>query len=308
MRIVLPAIAAVLVVLAAALSSARAETMLEERESLYNNIYVTERAGNIVMSFGRNKRYFTESVYDPTDDLALPVVYTRYMTAALAYAPHAARIAEIGFGGGRTIWYLHKHLPDATLLSVELDADVVDLAKKYFGIREGGNFSIAVKDGRLFLANGTERYDVILVDAYRGSFVPFHLLTREFYEAAKARLAPNGVLAQNIEPTTMLFEAAVLTLKAVFENIDLYEAQGNVVAIAYGGERKSQAELKAAARALDDRYGLKYPLRRMVDNRQVLTRLPQGDVLTDDFAPVETLKAVDRHNTAIGDYTERPDQ
>ena len=258
------------------------------------------------MSFGLNDRYWTESIYDPTDERALPAQYTRYMTAALAYASEVTSIAEIGFGGGRTVWYLHTHMPDVSVTSVELDPDVVALARKYFDVREENNFSIVVKDGRLFLARDTNSYDVILVDAYRGPFVPFHLLTQEFYETAKKRLADGGVLAQNIEPSTMLFEAAIITLRSVFQNVDLYEAGGNIVAIAYDGPTKTHAALMNSAKELQDRYQFLYPIADLLDKRQTLTRLPPGRPLNDDFAPVETLRAIERHNQGIDEYVEQP--
>ena len=278
------------------------------RETIYNNVFVYERNGRVVMSFGKNDRYWTESIYDPSDERALPVPYTRYMTVALAYADKLDSIAEIGFGGGRTAWYLHTHLPDVPLTSVELDPDVIELAKKYFGIREEKNFTIESKDGRLFLVRGRETYDVIYFDAYRGPFVPFHLLTTEFYETAKERLAPGGVVAQNIHTSTMLFEAAVRTMGAVFDNIDLYAIPGtnNVVAVAYDGPPKAQDELMERAAALQADRAFRYPLPPMIEERRIVRRMPEREPLTDDFAPVETLKAIERHNAGIGDLADRP--
>ena len=54
------------------------------------------------------------------------------MTVGVAYAPKAERILEIGLGGGSIVSYLSASLPEATILTVELDKDVVELAKKYF--------------------------------------------------------------------------------------------------------------------------------------------------------------------------------
>src|SRR5262249_43824838 len=154
----------------------------------------------------------------------LPVTYTRFMTASLMYAKKVESVLEIGFGGGRTSWYLHRFLPDAQITSVELDPAVLDLAKKYFGIREDAKFHVVNQDGRTFLTESKERYDIILIDAYRGPFVPFHLLTKEFYQLVKNHLAEGGVVAQNVEPSTMLFDSAVRTIHSVFPQLDFYLA------------------------------------------------------------------------------------
>ncbi len=281
--------------------------LIETRESPYNSIYVYERDKLIYMSFGLNRRYFSESAYDPRDQRVLPFFYTRYMTAVLSYVPSANHLLEIGFGGGRTAWYLHRHMPQTKITSVELDPEVVVLAKKHFGIRDEPNFEVVNKDGRLYLKGNTQRYDAILVDAYRGTFVPFHLLTREFYALVKEHLAPGGAVAQNIEPSTMLFDAAIATLKSVFANVDLYEAGGNIVAIAYDGPQKTQAELRARAEERQGAIGFYYPLPKFLPERRVVKKNVGAKPLTDDFAPVEMLKAVERHNAKVDDMTDRPE-
>ena len=280
--------------------------LLDSKESLYNNIYIFKRDGLIIMTFGKNNHYWFESAYDPTDELKLPYMYSRYMGLSMAYASKVQSIAEIGFGGGRTSWYIHKNMPDVSMTSVELDPDVIKMAKKYFGIHEEGKFSIVNKDGRLFLKNNDTKYDVLLIDAYRGPFVPFHLLTREFYELAKSRLNDGGVLAQNIEPNTMLFDSAIVTLKSVFDNVDLYTANHNVVAIAYDGPEKRKKDLKNAAKALQKKYKFRYSMIDMARERRVLKHPPDRKPLTDDFAPVEALKAIERHNEKINMYVEEP--
>jgi len=279
--------------------------LLESKESLYNNIYVYEQPPYVSMTFGHNRRIYTESVYNTRDDKDLPVDYTRFMTAGLMYAKNVHSILEIGFGGGRTAWYLHRSLPTVPITSVELDPAVVQLAKKYFGIRDEPNFQVVNRDGRLFLSESKDRYDIILIDAYRGPFVPFHLLTKEFYQIVKDHLAEGGVVAQNVEPTTMLFDSAVKTIDAVFPQLDFYRADGNVVTIAYDSPERKPEDLAATARDRDNAYGLRYSLAEMLNDRrridiaggQVIDA--NAKVLTDDFAPVEALKSIERHNRKL---------
>jgi spermidine synthase len=279
--------------------------LVESKESLYNNIYVYEQPPYLSMTFGYNRRIYTESMYNTQDDRDLPVDYTRFMTASLMYAKDVHSILEIGFGGGRTAWYLHRFLPDVAVTSVELDPTVVELAKKYFGIRDEPKFQVVNRDGRIFLTESKDRYDIILIDAYRGPFVPFHLLTREFYEIVKSHLAEGGVVAQNVEPSTMLFDSAVKTINAVFPQLDFYRADGNIVTVAYDGPERKPEDLAAIAHDRDKAYGLRYSLVDMLNQRRRI-QIEGGQVidasakvLTDDFAPVETLKNVERHNRKL---------
>lgn len=278
--------------------------LLESKESLYNNIYVYQNGPDISMTFGQNRKIYTESVYNTADPGELPVQYTQMMTAAVMYPPQLDSILEIGFGGGTTASYLHRYLPNTQITSVELDPAVVDLAKKYFGVKDDDHFKQVVKDGRLFLADSKDHYDIILIDAYRGPFVPFHLLTQQFYQLVKDHLTDGGVVAQNVEPTTMLFDSAVKTIHSVFPQIEFYSAEGNVVTVAYPGKFMTQDELAKAAAERQARYHLRYALPTLLAARKrfppdIGPMNPDAPVLTDDFAPVESLKAIERHNEKL---------
>jgi spermidine synthase len=287
--------------LVAAANADEARQLLESCDSLYNNIYVYREGPYLSMTFGYNRHLYEESLFNPLDDRELPVSYTRFMTVGLAYPKKVSSILEIGFGGGRTAWYLHRFLPDTPVTSVELDPMVVQLADKYFGIKQEPNFNVVEQDGRLFLTSSPRLYDLILIDAYRGPFVPFQLLTKQFYQIVKEHLSADGVVVQNIEPTTMLFDSAVNTLRAVFANLDLYPAQGNIVVVAYDGKPRSQQDLLATAAERQSALHLRYDLTEMLGARRPLSTEggfvdPKAAVLTDDFAPVEALKAIEKHN------------
>lgn len=298
-------LAAGLVAWAAAPPLAANGRLLEKRESTYNNIFVFRDRDTISMTFGHNKRHYTESLINLKDPGALSIEYARYMTMGLAYAANVERILEIGLGGGNIVSYLSRALPQTTIVAVEIDKDVVELAKKYFQFQESDRLKAVVADGRAYLMRDESKWDIVLLDAYRGPFVPFHLLTKEFYALAKSRLAPGGVVVQNIEPSTMLFDSAIATMNSVFRSVDFYDGRENVVAIAYDGPTLRQADLTARAASVQQRHKLRYDLRRLVAERRVL-RKPRGKVMTDDFAPVETLRAIEQHNQKWKDQTEAP--
>src|SRR5690606_4340591 len=131
--------------------------------------------------------------------------YTRQMTVALAYPAELKRVLITGLGGGSLPTYLGRHMPELTVDTVEIDPGVIAAAKKYFGIRESERIRYRSADGRVFLNRNKELYDLILCDAFHGGYIPFHLITREFFRLAKQRLSPNGVLAINIHEGSKLF-------------------------------------------------------------------------------------------------------
>lgn len=284
-------------ILALALTGpADARTQLLKKESVYNTIFVFQEGPYRVLKFGYKLHHYRESTYNPKDPTEMPAVYTQYATAGLAYTRKLERAVVIGMGGGRTTWYLAHYLPNTQVTAVELDPEIVKIAGKYFDVHEGGNLKIVTRDGRIYMRRTKEKYDYIAVDAYRGAFVPFHLLTREFYELLETRLEPGGVVVQNIEPSTMLFDHALATISSVFDTVDLYEAKNNIVAIAHNGPRKSIAELTARAAPLQAAHKFRYKLADMIRQRMVEQEWDPKQVLTDDFAPANYLKAVEAHN------------
>lgn len=271
--------------------------LVEMKESKYNSIFIHRYPdGTLGMIFGVNRQRFLESLYDPSDPKSLPVVYTRYMTVALAYPATMTSALEIGLGGGRTASYLNRHMgANLDITCVELDPEVIAMAKKYFGVVETPNLRIVAKDGRLYLRENAKKYDLIMIDAYRGTFVPFHLLTKEFFTLVKQRLNPGGAVAQNISPGPMLYDSAIATLKSVFDQVDTFQADGNVVAIAYDGPVRPTSALTARTTALQSQYNFRHPLVEFLGERKNVTRAT-AKVLTDDFAPVEALRATEKHN------------
>lgn len=270
---------------------------IETVDSEYNTILVEKQSTFISMFFGYRSNRYTESAIDLQNPDDLVITYTRYMTSALAYrqAP-VKRIALVGLGGGRTISYLVSNLQGAVADVAELDPAVITLARKYFGVEETNRLRIHNKDGRVYLSQTKDKFDLILLDAYRGPFVPFHLTTEEFYSLVKARLNEGGIVAQNVEPSTMFFDSAYLTMKKVFDQVDAIEADRNIVLIGYAGPRLSTTELARRSSRAQEMYRLKYDLRELVTARRDVNISSSAKVLTDDFAPVEMLRTVKHHN------------
>ncbi|MGQ9663358.1 MAG: spermidine synthase [Kiritimatiellia bacterium] len=56
---------------------------------------------------------------------------------------------------------------------------------------------VVIEDGRQYLVRQTNRVDFIVLDAYNSDSIPFHLITREFFELVRSRLTDDGILAIN---------------------------------------------------------------------------------------------------------------
>ncbi len=174
----------------------------------------------------------------------LPVRYTQIMTVGMLYPPEVRRVLMIGLGGGSISSYLGRFMPDVIIDTVEVDPGVITAAKTYFGMIETPRVRYHEGDGRVFLNRNKETYDLILVDAFHGGYVPFHLLTREFYTLVKQRLAPGGAAAFNVHDGTKLYASTLMTLRAVFPGVHLFSSGTGemiTVATAEAGPRRRNA-------------------------------------------------------------------
>jgi spermidine synthase len=185
-------------------------------------------------------------------------------------------------------------MPQTQFTSVEIDPGVVELARKYFDVKVTPQQQIVIKDGRLFLHGTRARYDIIFIDAYRGAFVPFHLTTHEFYTLAKSRLNPGGCVLQNVDPSTLLFDATMATMTKVFANVETMQAGGNIVVIGYDGPRRNAATWQQLAQAAQAKYRFIYSLQTLAGWMRNVGWDRGTRPLTDDFAPAEILNMEDR--------------
>jgi len=279
-------------------SSKRENTgLLEKADSYYNTILVYQgNDGRRRMVFGFDRKHYFECVHNPADPMEMQLQYMPLMTLGVVYHPHPVTMLSIGMGGGKVSSYLLATLPQLQYTEVELDPDVVRLAKKYFDYKDTPRRTVVVDDGRKFLMGSPQHFDIVMLDAYRGAFVPFHLLTEEFYGEVKKHLAPGGIVVQNIDSTTLLFDSTIATLHKVFDQAEYYSSGGSVVAIAYDGPPKTAEELNARAKSLDSQYHFRYGLEEMLRGRTSPMLKADAKPLTDDFAPVDTLNAIAIHD------------
>jgi spermidine synthase len=279
---------------------ARKDGRIAHIETVYNDIFVTKAASVLTLSFQWKGWHFDESKVNLTDPDDLPMLYHRVMSVAAIFPQDIKRVLVLGLGAGSIPVYLQRVLPEAVFDSVELDPGVIDISRKYFGLRETKTFRLIDSDARVFLNRHAEPYDLIFIDAFTGSYIPFHLMTKEFYQLVRSRLAPQGVAVFNFIPAERLFDSNIRTLKSAFDNLDFFSSEdhaqsmSNVIALGRL-DPLSEAETLQKAVAAQARYKFRFDVSQMVSEKRIPA--PQGlkgGLLTDDFSPADVLAASGR--------------
>lgn len=260
-------------------------------ESQYNDLFIAKRGPMLSLSTRFKANYNIHSMINLTDPDDMPAPYTQLMTAGLLYPQATKQILMIGLGAGSVSTYLMRAMPDVQIDVVELDPGVISVAKQYFGVRETDRLHIIESDGRVYLTRHKALYDLILLDAFRELGVPFHLLTKEFYALVKEHLAPGGAVSANVAGGTRLYSSTLVTLRAVFRTVNVYPDfedadQAQVVTVAASTPEPSAEMLTERAKALQENYHFRYSLLDLAKRRIVNRNAERGQLLTDDFAPV----------------------
>ncbi len=170
--------------------------LLHEETSYHQYIRVVEEPdgrrllslneGVAVHSVWRDDEVLTGGVWDAF--LAVPPLLGRPLE----------RVAILGNAAGTTARALGVYYPDAEIDGVELDPAVSSVGRRYFGMDDNPRLRVHDADARPFLRSSDERYDLVIVDAYRQPYVPFYLATREFFALVREHLTPGGIVALNV--------------------------------------------------------------------------------------------------------------
>ena len=107
-------------------------------------------------------------------------------------------ILVLGVAGGSVIETLKKEIKfEGKITGVEIDADVIELAIKYFGLGSYNNVSIVNDDAFEFVLKTKEKYDLIIIDIFQDTTMPNFLFEDFFINRIKFLLNVNGFILFN---------------------------------------------------------------------------------------------------------------
>jgi spermidine synthase len=278
--------AAALVGLAMLLRAPAAATGgLFDKASFYGDVRVTDLGITRVMLLDG---IIQGAVNQITGEGGADVLY--YLESAALFPKTPRRALMIGLGAGTVPMAFEKYHGMATDV-VEIDPVVAEAARACFGFAPRGR--LAVEDGRAFLEHSRDLYDVIVLDAFASERAPFHLFSRESFEAVRRRLAPGGVFAINTvgHEKREAWVSVHKTLSSVFPTVRLFMTEpppnglANMVFIAGDGAGRTP-----------DGSGLRLPAREALERmlaREVPPpspdRLARASIFTDDFNPMDAV-------------------
>jgi spermidine synthase len=131
----------------------------------------------------------------------------------------------IGGGGYTFPRYMEVVYPKAQIDVVEIDPEVTNIVYKHLGLSADTRIKSFNTDGRWFVMNCKEKYDLIFTDAYNDLSIPYHLTTKEFVAQLKSILNPDGLIMSNIIDNFQVgafLPSYIRTLREVFGPKNVY--------------------------------------------------------------------------------------
>jgi spermidine synthase len=281
------AVAAAMAIPVGTVKGTDAGTVIFETDSEHQYIRVIEQAdGDRALEL--NEGQATHSLYRPGSFLTGDV-WDGYLVApftALSEPPR--RMAILGNAAGTTARAFGHYFPETQIDGVEIDPELERVGLEYFDMGSNERLTVHSEDARPWLRRSDGGYDVIMVDAHRQPYIPFYLATREFFELARDRLAPGGVVVVNAghpEGNDDLEQVLSATMEEIFPTVLRDPIEPTNTLLIGTGAPASAANLERAAGA----FPVELRSVAKTEAARIGPPLTGGAVYTDDKAPVEWL-------------------
>lgn len=163
---------------------------IHQKKSVYSkNLEVTWNNGHLVLD-SENTNYSFGSLQRVLKKGLKYIGYERIQNF------HS--ILVLGVAGGSVIETLKKEVKfEGKITGVEIDAAVIELARKYFGLGNYNNVSIVNDDAFEFVLKTKEKYDLIIIDIFQDTTMPNFLFEDFFINRINFLLNINGFILFN---------------------------------------------------------------------------------------------------------------
>ncbi len=287
-----------------------------EKIAVYANDGVYERLSIFDGTYkGKPTRFFQQDKSNSAamflDSPELVYDYSKYYAIYKLANPNIKNALVIGGGAYSIPKALLQDSPEIQVDVAEIEPSLFDLSKKYFNLPTTSRLKNHVTDGRRFLHDSRQQYDLIFSDVYYSLYsIPTHFVTQEFFRLSKDKLNPQGFFIANLigtfsrsSPSFILSE--IKTFQTVYPNSYFFAVTSqdplypqNIIMVGYNSSEKIDFE---KARQSTDTYFQSIPDKEVALDDFDLT--PYA-IFTDNYAPVDyynahTLEAVSKENQRL---------
>lgn len=216
------------------------ERLVKEIHSKYSHMKIVDYGTLRSLLFVRDSgEEVVESVIDVSSPQTLISLYTQKMFAGFLIGDMPKKVLLAGLGGGSMVHFTNYYFPTIQMEIVEIDPEIVRVAKEYFALKENKMNKIIIADIYQFLKSAKNSYDIIFIDAFLkpsketdSTGVSLKQKEKEFFDNLKKNLSPKGVVAFNINYHKDYLKD-IHSMKENFANVYIFHKKrsGNIIVV-----------------------------------------------------------------------------
>lgn len=264
------------------------KNLLYEGESVYNYLQVKETSDSVILS--TNVLFGVQSIMKKDGGLT-GMYYDTALAAPLmagAGQQDSFSVLILGMGSGTYAKLLEEYFPGASIEGVEIDSKITSIAEEYFDLSP--NVTVTAYDGRAYLQAVSQKYDLIMVDAYQDITIPFQMSSKEFFTLVREHLTENGVMVVNMNMSSGqkggINDYLSDTIASVFDTVYTADVPYSTNRELFASQNSSIGE-----KLMENVSSCQPELSNILEaTAKSLSLYEKGNyLLTDDKAPVELL-------------------
>ena len=203
--------------------------------------------------------------------------YTIELANLIDHTEKKDNILMLGGGTFTLPQQIAMRYPESQIDVVEIDPMLVDVAREHFFYNDPENVQLIFEDARTYSNQTDKDYDIVVVDVYGNTDIPFTFMTKEYGESVRDITKPGGVVMVNmIAGEKGQCEDLLATLEAPYRaQFDERFMKGNV---ASGGSDRPHNIIGVYGDNLTSYDGY------------IDLAITKQQPYTDDFAPAERMR------------------
>lgn len=192
------------------------------------------------------------------DEPAYPLLsYIQGLICSLLFTQQPIKLLNLGLGSGSIERFILSQFAEIELVSVEMDAKIIELTKQYFHLPS--NHRVVQMPAQHYLEVNQQSFDVLVSDIYPSQESANAYLSADFIMHAARGLNKQGVFAVNLLPSSKSEVVDVLfRIRKTFPWILIYDVpdMNNMVLFCTLSPPPSLTTLKQRATQLRNSTGL----------------------------------------------------
>jgi len=197
------------------------------------------------------------------DPFALELNYSRGIICFLLFSSNIKSVLTIGLGGASVTKYLYKFCPEITQTVLEINAQVIAIARSHFYLPENNEkLNVVEGDGVQYLLEHPASTDCVIIDVFDAHGIPSNCCTQDFFDSCFDVLVTDGIFVMNLWGSDKNFDIYLQRIEQSFGRRVLMMPTGkpgNIIIFGFKDPTKlTEKKLRERAKNLEKNHKIEF--------------------------------------------------